>query len=223
MAGTKSVAACKHLNVLFQRIAVGDGRFLARWRCRDCEQGFSPLMVEAPASFAPSVDRKKLDSLSQKAAQQIAEKVVTVDRADRIEAAAAIISSTMRPLVEELAFAVTDRDKFKKMVNNEYRASIGEVWHWQNDADDELDSLVSDNNSEFLYKFNPSVVKEAVMQDPYTFSEIVDEGAAVGFEMDGDQWCANRLPKTNLMEQETGFGDTPMAALVDLIKQEKVQ
>jgi len=59
-----------------------------------------------------------------------------------------------------------------------------------------------------------------VVPDPYPFDEVVDSGNPVRFNMDGNQWCAVRLPFTNLQETPAGFGDTPMQALVDLIHQE---
>jgi hypothetical protein len=58
---------------------------------------------------------------------------------------------------------------------------------------------------------------------PYPFQEVVDGGEVVQFDMDGDKWCANRRDSfVNLMESPAGFGDTPMQALVELIKAEEV-
>lgn len=57
--------------------------------------------------------------------------------------------------------------------------------------------------------------------DPYPFWEVVDEGEQVKFDMDGTKWCAHRASFVNLQESLAGFGDTPMMALVELIKQEE--
>lgn len=56
--------------------------------------------------------------------------------------------------------------------------------------------------------------------DKEKFDEVVDSGPMVRFEMDGNQWCAKRLPFTNMMEMPVGFGDTPMQALAELIRAE---
>jgi hypothetical protein len=48
----------------------------------------------------------------------------------------------------------------------------------------------------------------------------VDVSAGIQIDMDGNQWFARRIPFTNLMEQEAGFGDTPNLALAELIAAE---
>jgi hypothetical protein len=55
------------------------------------------------------------------------------------------------------------------------------------------------------------------------FQEIVDGGEVIQFEMDGNQWCAYRRDSfVNLMKSRAGFGETPMRALVELLKAESV-
>jgi hypothetical protein len=47
-----------------------------------------------------------------------------------------------RDVVAEIQRLRKEVAELRTKVNREYRASIGEVWHWQGDGHDDLDSLV---------------------------------------------------------------------------------
>lgn len=53
------------------------------------------------------------------------------------------------------------------------------------------------------------------------FTEVIDSGEPVKFDMDGEQWCATRASFVNLAESPAGFGDTPMQALASLLANEQ--
>lgn len=49
--------------------------------------------------------------------------------------------------------------------------------------------------------------------------EVYDGLADFSVWQDGDQWCATAKGFRNLQEDDAGFGDTPVLALDDLLKQ----
>lgn len=48
---------------------------------------------------------------------------------------------TVSEMAKLIDLQIAENADLKSKLNNEYRASIGEVWHWQGDGEDHLESL----------------------------------------------------------------------------------
>ena len=80
----------------------------------------------------------------------------------------------------------------------------------------EFIELVARGNTEML---ELEKLASNLIEEKYESEQTIDSGEEVRIAMDGNQWCATRKSFRNLMEDIAGFGDTPVQAIVNLVKQ----